>query len=418
MTIGERLSDISALQEAYENISSSQIIFTQLMKDVTSLSEYSNIFGQTDAGSAYIWIFGGDTITDPTKQGWVNYVYYKGTNDHYSTESLLYSIGNIFQNQTKIKIAEGDTLVNFICAIDQIVSGCNSSSQIDLNNYWNYGLEPIVNYSTWIGINTFYERVNPTSSFTLAGMLNAWILGKSGAISNYSILNLYNSIYKDLFTGHMERAVVGMLAANIMMGTMLSFAWYIVGRIVELIFLWFSSMINAFKADAEGTQFKLVVSAIVKKTLSIIFIQFAFTVINILINIGFMQALLNNAQSADAMWFKAGNAAIMLATTMLFGGAYFAGNALCSYVLGEAGQLRSIGDQLANLQANGRQQYGHGTRNTMNQGASSIGKIGKEGMEMRGDYQVFKDKGGSGMSDFMKFRRTDGKMGVPKASKE
>ena len=419
MTIGQRLNDISALQAAYENLTGSQAAFTQLMKDVNSLSDFGKIFAEgSDAQKAYIWIFGDLSSSDQTLQGWINYVYYKGLISHTSLDSLQFSIGNVFANQKGIVVISEQ--VNFICAIDQLISGCNSSSQPDLNHYWTAGLDPAIpQYSIWIGINGFCERANATPSFTLAGMLNAWILGKSGVISNYNILNLYFSGYNAFFTGHMERAVIGMLASNIMMATMLSFAWYMVGRIVELIFLWFSSMINAFKADPEGTQFKLVISAIIKKTLSIVFIQFAFTVINILINIGFMQALLNNAQSADTMWFKASDAAIMLGTTMLFGGAYFAGNALCSYVLGEAGQLRSIGDQMNNLQANGRQQYGHGTKNALSKGASSIGGIGKEGLETRGDYQVFKAQGGSGMKDFMKFRRTDGKLGVPtKAGKE
>jgi bacteriorhodopsin len=93
----------------------------------------------------------------------------------------------------------------------------------------------------------------------------------------------------------MERVVVGMMVANMMMATMMAYAWYMVGRVFELIILWLGSIIVAFKDDGEGTQFRIIMKAVVNKTLSIIFIELVFTITNVLINMGFMKALMNNA---------------------------------------------------------------------------------------------------------------------------
>jgi hypothetical protein len=86
-------------------------------------------------------------------------------------------------------------------------------------------------------LDEFYQRVNPLPSFTLAGMINSFVLGQNGINSNYGIWNLYWSAYSDFFTGHMERVIVGMMVANMMMATMMAYAWYMVGRVFELIIL-------------------------------------------------------------------------------------------------------------------------------------------------------------------------------------
>jgi hypothetical protein len=101
----------------------------------------------------------------------------------------------------------------------------------------------------------------------------------------------------------------------------------------------------AFKDDGEGTQFRLIMKAVINKTLSIIFVEFVFTITNVLINLGFMKILMNNAASTTTSFFNATDAAVMMATVIIFCASYYMGQTLCTMVLGEAGQLRSFGDQ-------------------------------------------------------------------------
>jgi hypothetical protein len=68
-------------------------------------------------------------------------------------------------------------------------------------------------------------------------MINAFVLGQGGVNANYNIWNLYFSGYNSFFTGHMEKVIVGMMIANMMMATMMAYAWYMVGRVFELIVL-------------------------------------------------------------------------------------------------------------------------------------------------------------------------------------
>jgi hypothetical protein len=105
------------------------------------------------------------------------------------------------------------------------------------------------------------------------------------------------------------------------------------------------SIIVAFKDDGEGTQFRIIMKAVINKTLSIIFVEFVFTITNVLINLGFMKMLMNNAATSQTGWFNATNGAVMMATVILFCASYYMGQTLCTLILGEAGQLRSFGDQ-------------------------------------------------------------------------
>jgi hypothetical protein len=177
------------------------------------------------------------------------------------------------------------------------------------------------------------------------------------------------------------------------------------------------SIIVAFKDDGEGTQFRIIMKAVMNKTLSIIFIEFVFTITNTLINLGFMKVLLNNAQTSSTGMFDASAAAVMMATVILFCASYYMGNSLCTLILGEAGQLRSFGDQYANISSSGRQQYGQGTKGMAGQAAGTLNSGGKAlGREM-GTFGNFKKLGGSGgmfgNKDFKSFKASGGKKGVP-----
>lgn len=432
MTIGERISDMSGIQAAYDNLFGSQSAFSALLKDLNNLKSNSVLFHSGDASyDAMIWIFGGQIydlqVTDQNL-GFIAYIERKGS----TTESInyIYSIENVFADMQIQSAVSSSDYYTYTSALNQIMNGCDTATKANTEHYWNTVDTPAFNVSTFIGLNSFYQRANPLPSFTLAGMINGFTIGSNNVISNYDILTLYKSGFTDLFTGHMERAVIGMMAANMMMATMMAYTWYMVGRVFELIILWLGSIIVAFKDDGEGTQFKIMMKTVVNKTLSIIFIEFVFTITNTLINLGFMKGLIEGGINVSATLVDALNGAIMLGTTILFCASYYMGNTLCNFVLGEAGQLRSFGDQYANISSTGRQQYGYGTKATLSQATSgtldtagSAAKSLKENKAMKTSFfaqtgyskKDIKVSGSNAQTAFDLFKKTGGKVAIPKA---
>jgi hypothetical protein len=101
----------------------------------------------------------------------------------------------------------------------------------------------------------------------------------------------------------------------------------------------------------------------------------------------------------------------------LFCASYYMGQTLCTLILGEAGQLRSFGDQWQNLSSTGRQQYGHGTKGVAGQGLGQGTKGVKAATGEYSSFRSFRAQGGQGgwrSKDYKTFKKTGGKKGVPK----
>jgi hypothetical protein len=58
MTIGQRLSDLSGLQSAYDALYGSQAAYLNLIKDLQNIQQYMNAFPSGGTHDAFVGIFG------------------------------------------------------------------------------------------------------------------------------------------------------------------------------------------------------------------------------------------------------------------------------------------------------------------------------------------------------------------------
>ncbi len=162
MSIGQRISDISSLQTAYDNFLNSQIGYATLIKDLNSLKPYQSwTWNDPNVDKAFAMIFTGSYIdggeTKVITQGFLSYVNYKGV-DNPNTFDYLFSINNIFSDVTiKATLADTDD-IHLLSGMNQLIVGCNSSSEPLTNHYWTCGSWSIISMNEWIGVDEFYDR--------------------------------------------------------------------------------------------------------------------------------------------------------------------------------------------------------------------------------------------------------------------
>ena len=382
MIIGQRLTDISELQNAYDGLYQSEMCFSSLITSLEQLSKSRTLI-QSDTSGIEIWnkIFvNQDSV--------MNYLRFKGESTG-TPQDFKYSIYNLFSNYTSD--FGTNTKNTYYSTIQQILCGCDTKEIGKKYYYWCvdkeiFGSETI----NWIGIDVFYQRANPWAKFKLSNTINGFVLGTDIPNSNYNIVSYAMSACGSLFSGHLERMVVGSMCANMLMATMMCYAYYIIGRVLELIILWLGAIIVAFRCEEEGTQFKIMIKAIWNKTLSIIFVQFVFTLVTLLINIDFIKMITNSISSSDSSWFNAGTAIGILGTTIVFSCGYYLSGQLCTLILGEAGQLRSFGDQYHNLRSSQDRRYGHKTDQLAKGANTHMFGIMKDGHRSYADWKKAK----------------------------
>ena len=394
---GQRLTDVSNLQEYLTDLSNVQIKFNNFSGLLVQLKEKFGSFSWDSPDlNPMVAIFGEDGLG--TQPGcfycWLMYCssYQSG-----STTNGFQSIANLF---TTIYSGEVNG-VRYYCigGYDQLYGGLAPYTGNISYILWT---DDVFTEKNYIGLNAFYSRLNPISTFQLAAMLNGWVQGKNYPDPEFDVGKLYTVFYTSLFSGHLEREVIGVMGANIMMGAMFAFVWYVLGRLFELVVLWFGSVIVAFKDDGEGTQFKLVMRTVFKKTISIIFIEFVFIIVNAVINMGIIKTIFQSAPTPGGFMFDPKEAAVMLSTTILFAAAFPMGNTLNDMIFGEPGQLRTLGDQYNNIMQGQRGMAlvrgGQGAANTMGQQGNQLyGQYNKEAVAQK---QFAKDQ----RSDFYKHR--------------
>jgi hypothetical protein len=128
MTIGQRLSDMSGLQNVYDNLYSASMSYSNLIKDLNNISQYSNAFTSGTTHDAFANIFGGILDGGASVNGFIGFVQYGGT-DSSATTNYMYTINNVFaDNSIQNPISHSKTLF-FASALTQIFNGCDSSSK-------------------------------------------------------------------------------------------------------------------------------------------------------------------------------------------------------------------------------------------------------------------------------------------------
>jgi hypothetical protein len=134
MSIGQRLSDISALQTVYDNIYSGQATYINLIKDLQGIQQYANAFTSGGTHDAFCKIFGG-TLDDQTKVlGFISYVQNGGVESPSST-NFIYSINNVFADYSMPNPLNPKQTLYYVSAFNQIINGCDSSVHPLDNHY-------------------------------------------------------------------------------------------------------------------------------------------------------------------------------------------------------------------------------------------------------------------------------------------
>jgi hypothetical protein len=134
MTIGQRLSDLSALQTCYDNIFGSQQAYMNLIHDLNNITQYSNAFTTGGTHDCFMNIFGGTLDSGVHVNGFIGYVQYGG-NDSPSTVNFIYSINNVFSDYSMQNPLNPAQKLNYVSGFTQIMNGCNSGVKPLDNHY-------------------------------------------------------------------------------------------------------------------------------------------------------------------------------------------------------------------------------------------------------------------------------------------
>jgi hypothetical protein len=233
LPVGGRATDFGQYQDAYINLLSSSVPFNSLMDNLKNLLHYSH--QSTDAG----W--------DVAEKFFANAAPMNPGADGYT-----HSVGYIFTFDYSFQYGSGDSAKNieYTGLLGQLFNGggkiYQSGEEITIDPY--------------VGLSAAFSYANPMLSFQFNQMIYEYLTGTK--TSAYSFAALYGLGFINIF-GHIDRYIIGVMVASISASTMMMYAWYMVGRVLELIVFWAASIVVAFKDNSEqGQAFKACMGSI------------------------------------------------------------------------------------------------------------------------------------------------------------